>query len=193
MAFEYTTYSNLSKLGCPTITFDLIEEDPIRIVVIEKTVPKPPPPKVKLPTNDFKLVDDLPVEKPVSPSVDTAIIIDFSPVDLPPEVITEGPILVADQMPTFPGGDEALFKFLADNIKYPRIAVDEGITGRVYVTFVVDKDGSINDIKLLQGLPGGCSEEAIRVLSKMPKWSPGWHKGKLVSVQYNLPINFLLK
>jgi protein TonB len=193
MAFEYTTYS-ASQFSCgPLILFDPIEEDPIPIVVIEKTVPKPPPPKVKLPTNDFKLVDVLPVEKPVPPSVDSAIVIDLPPVDLPREIIPEGPILVADQMPTFPGGDKALFKFLAGNIQYPRIAVDEGISGRVYVTFVVSKDGSITDVKLLRGLGGGCSEEALRVLSKMPRWSPGWHQGKLVSVQYNLPINFLLK
>jgi protein TonB len=193
MAFEHTTYVRNELAGCPVLIFDPIEEDPIPIVLVEKTIPTPPPPKVKLPSTDFKLVDDLPVEKPSVDAVDSLVIKELLPVDLPPEIIPEGPILVADQMPTFPGGDKELFKFLADNIQYPRMAADAGISGRVYVTFVVSKDGTITDVKLLKGLAGGCSEEAIRVLGKMPRWSPGWHQGKLVSVQYNLPINFLLK
>lgn len=192
MAFEYTKYNALPAKGSPLIILNPIEEDPIPIVVVEKTVPKPPPPKVKLPTTAIKLVDELPIEKPKIDIVDT-VVFDLPPVDLPDEPVVETPIAIADQMPSFPGGDEALFKFLSENIQYPNVAVEEGISGRVFVTFVVDKEGNITDVKLLRGLAGGCSEEALRVISKMPRWSPGWHKGKLVSVQYNLPINFKLR
>ena len=192
MAFEYTTFSNSIKANGTLIIFNDIEEDPIPIVVVEKTVPKPPPPKVKLPTADILIVDELPVEKPKVDVVDS-FVIDLPPIDLPDEPIVEKPIAIADQMPSFPGGEKALFKFLSDNIDYPAVAIEEGISGRVYVTFVVNKEGMITDVKLLRGLPGGCSEEALRVIGKMPRWSPGWHQGKLVSVQYNLPINFMLR
>jgi len=78
-------------------------------------------------------------------------------------------------------------------IREPAMAKDAGIKGKVYVTFVVDKDGSIADVKVLRGIGGGCDEEAMRVVKGMPRWSPGKQRGKAVRVQYNLPINFILK
>lgn len=100
---------------------------------------------------------------------------------------------VVEEMPTFPGGEEKLRDYLRNNIKYPGIARENGISGRVYVTFVVDKEGKIKDIRLLRGIGGGCDEEAMRVIRSMPDWKPGRQNGRAVQVQYNLPVNFTLR
>lgn len=95
-------------------------------------------------------------------------------------------------MPEFPGGMEAMMHFLSDNIRYPEKAKDDNIEGRVFIQFVVEKDGSIGEVKLLRGIGGGCDEEAIRVVKAMPKWTPGQQDGKAVRVYYTLPIFFKL-
>jgi TonB family protein len=100
-------------------------------------------------------------------------------------------VLVED-MPEFPGGDEARNNYLTKNIKYPEVARKEGIEGRVFITFVVEKDGSIADVKVLRGIGGGCDEEAVRVIENMPVWIPGKQRGKNVRVQFNMPIVFKL-
>ncbi len=97
-----------------------------------------------------------------------------------------------EQMPEFPGGQDALLKYLSNNIQYPAKARQAGIQGMVYVTYVVEKDGSITGVKVNKGLGGGCDEEAIKVVSAMPNWQPGTQRGKVVRVQYNLPIRFVL-
>lgn len=84
-------------------------------------------------------------------------------------------------------------KFLRDNIKYPQIARESGIQGTVYVTFVVEKDGRVTDIRVLRGIGGGCDEEAVRVIKAMPRWQPGKQRGKPVRVQFNMPIKFTLQ
>lgn len=94
--------------------------------------------------------------------------------------------------PEFPGGDKAMYKFLGQNIKYPQLARENNITGRVYITFIVEKDGSVSNVRVLRDIGGGCGKEAARVVESMPKWTPGHHKGKNVRVQCNLPINFNL-
>jgi periplasmic protein TonB len=83
-------------------------------------------------------------------------------------------------------------KFLQDNIKYPQMARESGIQGTVYVTFVVERNGSVTDVKILRGIGGGCDEEAVRVVQNMPKWEPGKQRGKPVRVQFNMPIKFTL-
>jgi protein TonB len=95
--------------------------------------------------------------------------------------------------PVFPGGDEARLKYISNNITYPNIAIESGIQGTVYVTFVVEKDGSISNVKVLRGIGGACDEEALRVIRNMPKWQAGKHRGKEIRVQYNLPIKFVLE
>ena len=99
---------------------------------------------------------------------------------------------VVEQMPEFPGGEQAMMKFVAENVKYPQEAKDKNISGRVFVSFVVEKDGSVNEVKVLRGIGGGCDEEAVRVISAMPKWKPGKQKGEPVRVSYQIPINFKL-
>jgi TonB family protein len=98
--------------------------------------------------------------------------------------------VVVETMPEFPGGEDAFNQYLADSIRYPAAAVENSIQGRVFVTFVVEKDGSVSDARILRGIGGGCDEEALRVIRNMPKWIPGKQRGKPVRVQYNLPIMF---
>ena len=90
----------------------------------------------------------------------------------------------------FPGGVEALIAFLSKNVTYPQEARETGTQGIVYVTFVVEKDGSLSDIKILQDIGAGCGEEAVRVIKAMPKWIPAKQKGEKVRMQFNLPIKF---
>ena len=99
----------------------------------------------------------------------------------------------AEVMPEYPGGEQAMMKFVADNVKYPQDAIDKEISGRVLVSFVVEKDGSIGDVKVVKGIGGGCDEEAVRVVNAMPKWKPGMDKGKPVRVSYMMPITFKLQ
>ncbi|UPT65422.1 MAG: energy transducer TonB [Sphingobacteriales bacterium JAD_PAG50586_3] len=104
---------------------------------------------------------------------------------------------VAEQMPEFVGGEDALLKYLGSNLKYPAIARDANTQGTIYITFVINKKGRVENVQLLRGLNGpgatDCANEGIRVIKGMPKWKPGKHKGKTVSVQYNLPIKFTLR
>jgi TonB family protein len=97
------------------------------------------------------------------------------------------------EKPVFPGGDEALFEHLGNNIKYPEEARKNKIEGRVIVKFVVMKDGSIADAKVVRGIGAGCDEEALRVIRTMPKWTPGIHNGNAVNVTYTLPLSFKLE
>ncbi len=99
---------------------------------------------------------------------------------------------VVEEMPSFPGGDEARLKFLQDNIVYPQVAKESGISGTVYVSFVVDSRGKVADVKIMRGIGGGCDEEAIRVIKLMPAWHPGKQAGKPVRVQFTMPIKFTL-
>ncbi|MCL2510535.1 MAG: energy transducer TonB [Bacteroidales bacterium] len=110
------------------------------------------------------------------------------------EVIHEEEIfMIVEQVPEYPGGDEARLNFLRNNIKYPQMAREAGIQGTVYVSFTVEKDGSITQVKIARGIGGGCDEEAIRVTRMMPKWKAGKQRGKEVRVSYNMPIKFTLQ
>ncbi len=94
--------------------------------------------------------------------------------------------------PTFPGGEKELMAFLAKNIVYPNVAKETGIQGTVVLSFVVGKDGSINDVGIIKDIGGGCGKEAVRVLKSMPSWSPGEANGHPVKVRYTLPVKFKL-
>lgn len=100
--------------------------------------------------------------------------------------------MVVEEMPEFPGGDEARMQYFADNTEYPEEALENGIEGSVYVTFVVEKDGSICGVRVLRGIGGGCDEEAVRLVEGMPDWNPGKQLGEPVCVQFNLPVLFVL-
>ena len=95
--------------------------------------------------------------------------------------------------PDFPGGLQAFYKYIGSNLRYPKVAKILGLTGKVYLTFVIDENGSITDVKPVRCLGAGCESEAVRVVSMSPKWSPGIQKGKTVRVAYTMPITFSLK
>lgn len=100
--------------------------------------------------------------------------------------------IIVEEMPSFPGGEENLYKYLANNIRYPVYERDNGLSGKVYISFVVEPDGSISNIAMLKEIPGapGFTKEAIRLISEMPKWEPGKQKGIAVPVHFNLPITW---
>ncbi len=103
------------------------------------------------------------------------------------------PFLVVEDMPEFPGGgDEALREYLAKNVKYPENAIKRGVEGRVFVSFVIDKEGYVTDVKVAKEFDSDLDAEAVRVVSEMPQWTPGKQKGIAVNVSYTVPINFKL-
>ena len=108
--------------------------------------------------------------------------------------IPEGEVFqVVEEMPEFPGGMQECMKFLGKNIKYPPQAMDNGVQGRVIVTFVVMKDGSITDAKVVRGVDPLLDAEALRVINLFPKWKPGKQRGKAVNVKYTVPVMFRLQ
>ena len=192
MVFEGKSY----KTGTTTRTGrePVIEiEEWGEIIPPDKIELPPPPPQTVL----LKPIDnDKPVEK--DPEIDAGAtpdtpIPDLPPLVLPPEIPPEDTLFViVEQSPEYFGGDEARLNFLRSNIKYPQVAREVGIQGTVYVSFVVEKDGSVTQVTILRGIGGGCDEEAIRVTKLMPKWKPGKQRGKEVRVSYNMPIKFTL-
>ena len=99
---------------------------------------------------------------------------------------------VVEVMPQFPGGQIAMMKYIMENMKYPEQAMKEGIQGRVTVSFIVEKDGSISNVRPVLSVHPLLNKEAVRVVKSMPKWSPGKHNGKPVRVRFNLPVMFKL-
>ncbi|MBR5082951.1 MAG: M56 family metallopeptidase [Bacteroidales bacterium] len=131
----------------------------------------------------FKLSDNQP-KQPVKKS-------SVSKADMKPD--KNGVYQIVEEMPQYPGGEAAMLEYVAKNVVYPQEARDKEISGRVFVGFIVEKDGSIGEVKLLRGIGGGCDEEAIRVVKGMPKWKPGKQDGKPVRVSYQMPIFFKLQ
>jgi TonB family protein len=130
----------------------------------------------------FKLSDGQPT-KPAQKA-------DVSKPDMKPD--KNGVYQIVEEMPKFPGGESALMEYVSKNVVYPEEAKEKEIQGRVFISFVVEKDGSIGEVKVLRGIGGGCDEEAARVISSMPKWKPGKQKGEFVRVSYQIPIMFKL-
>jgi protein TonB len=119
-------------------------------------------------------------------------VVEEKPVEKPKD---EGPVNVAmvEQKPSFPGGDAAMMKWLGENISYPAAASEEGVEGRVTVQFIVEKDGSVTNVIVVRGKHPALDAEAVRVVKKMPKWTPGRNNGQPVRVTYNLPVTFRLQ
>jgi periplasmic protein TonB len=192
IAFEWKTFDRTqSTLG--QLKVDLEEEEMIPITKQEPPPPPPPPPPqttiIEIVEDDEEIEEELEI---MDTEIDENTEIDI--VEFVEEVVEEPEIFtIVEEMPSFPGGEAELFKYLGSNIKYPAMARDAGIQGIVYVTFVVKEDGKISDVRVLRGVGGGCDEEAVRVVEKMPSWKPGKQRGKSVRVQYNLPIRFTLR
>ena len=113
------------------------------------------------------------------------------PIDKP--ATTDETFAVVEQMPEFPGGMKELMTYLKDNIKYPKAAQDKKVQGRVIVQFVVEKDGTPTEFKVMRSVDPDLDNEALRVLGEMPKWKPGMQKGQAVRVKYTVPVSFKLQ
>ena len=123
-------------------------------------------------------------------------VVEAAPVEVKEEVkqeVTQKIFDVVEQQPQFPGGQAALFSWLSQNIHYPPVAEENGIYGRVTVSFVVEPDGSISNVQVVRGVDPSLDKEAVRVTKAMPKWQPGKQNGQAVRVKYNLPVTFKLQ
>lgn len=176
---------------------DFLLEDEIEIQTTQEELPPPPPPPVPEVIEELNIVeDDVKTETIKIETEDNKDkIVISAPVAAPKVVEEDDQVIfqVVETMPTFPGGDQALFKFLSDNIRYPVIAQENGIQGRVICQFVVNRDGSIVDVEVVRSVDPSLDREAIRVIRSMPNWKPGMQRGKAVRVKYTLPVNFRLQ
>ncbi|MDD2285379.1 MAG: energy transducer TonB [Paludibacter sp.] len=194
IAFEWTKHEVTVYEG---VALEVVEEEEIEIIQTAEALPPPPPPEVPDVIEVLNVVED---------DVETAEIVIDTEDDKDKQVVIQAPVqaavveeetevifMVVESMPSFPGGEAALFKYLNDNIKYPVIAQESGIQGRVICQFVVNRDGSIVDIEVVRSVDRSLDAEAIRVIQSMPKWTPGKQRGKTVRVKYTLPVNFRLQ
>lgn len=192
-AFEYKSYDQRTL----NLSQRVVEDIPEEIVPITEQNVKPPPPPPPAQVTVLQIVeDDVEVEDvKIDVEVDQKVAIEVyvPPVREEEEVVETEIFTVVESMPEFPGGAEQMMIFIAKNIKYPPMARESGIQGRVFVNFVVEPNGSVSNVKVLRGIGGGCDEEAIRVVETMPKWTPGRQRGKAVRVSFNLPVRFTLQ
>lgn len=198
VAFEWTKRD--VKIDTSQAVTDVVFEEEIEIPITEQPeVVAPPPPEAPSIAETLTIVeDDADVEETtIASSEETgqAVEIKYVPVAVEEEEPEEQTIFeVVEQMPEFPdGGMAGLMQFLSKNIKYPTIAQENGTQGRVTVQFVVNKDGSIVDAKVLRGVDPYLDKEALRVIGAMPKWKPGMQRGKPVRVKYTVPVMFRLQ
>ena len=195
VAFEWTE-KEVTKYEVSDTDFFFEEEIDIQ-QTSQETPPPPPPPAVQEVEVLNVVEDDVEtetIEINTEDEKDVEVVI-APPVEAPVEEEEEEVIfMVVETMPEFPGGQQALFKYLGENVKYPVIAQENGIQGRVICQFVVNKDGSIVDVVVVRssGEPS-LDKEALRVINSMPKWKPGKQRGKPVRVKYTVPVNFRLQ
>ena len=180
------------------VDMDFLIEEEIEIQQTSQETPPPPPPPPVQEVEVLNVVeDDVQTEEIVINTEDNKEeeVIIAAPVEAPVEEEEEEVVfVVVETMPEFPGGQGELMKYLASNVKYPVIAQENGIQGRVICQFVVNKDGSIVDVVVARtsGEPS-LDKEAVRVIKSMPKWKPGKQRGKAVRVKYTVPVNFRLQ
>ncbi|NLA61875.1 MAG: energy transducer TonB, partial [Bacteroidales bacterium] len=198
VGFEWS--STISKLDETVIVQDVLAEEEIEITQRDPTPPPPPPP----PEPEVPEIIEV-TEERVETKIDLSSLEDdqskaqiqsYTPPPPPKPVeeeATEEIFVVVEQQPEFPGGMSALMKFLGDNIKYPVIAQENGIQGRVITNFVVERDGSITDVNVVRGQDPSLDKEAVRVIQTMPRWKPGQQRGKAVRVRFTLPVVFRLQ
>lgn len=197
LAFEWTArVEQASSLG--SVAQQTVEDEIIPITRQEEVKPPPPPPPPKvievltIVDDDTEIEEELDIE---DTEADDKTVIDVAPViQQEAEAEEESEVFfIVENMPEFPGGELALRKFIANAIKYPVIAQENGIQGKVYVNFVVDKDGSVTQARIARGVDQSLDKEALRVVNSLPKWKPGMQRGKPVRVSYTVPISFVLQ
>lgn len=186
----------INSLG--DVTTQLVEEEIIPITREQEIKPPPPPPLkvieiLNIVDNDIEIEEDV---KLYDSEADENTLITATPIIIVKEEQEEKDteiFYIVEDMPEFPGGENALRVFLGNSIKYPVIAQENGIQGKVYVTFVVGKDGSVYNAVIARGVDPALDKEALRVVNSQPKWKPGKQRGKPVNVSYTVPINFVLQ
>jgi protein TonB len=177
---------------------EFLFEEEVEIQQTSQETPPPPPPPAVQEVEVLNVVEDNveteSIEVNTEDDKETEVVI-AAPVEAPVEEEEEEVVfVVVETMPEFPGGQQALFKYLSENVKYPVIAQENGIQGRVICQFVVNRDGSIVDVEVVRsGGDPSLDKEAIRVIKSMPKWKPGKQRGKAVRVKYTVPVNFKLQ
>jgi protein TonB len=195
LAFEHKSYDKLTIDESLLNREVAIDEEMVEITKQEEQ--KPQPVEVPKQTTQLEIVqDDVETEDiNINAEVEQNEVIEeyVAPEVVEEEVVEQEIFQIVEEMPSFPGGEAKLMEFVAKNIKYPQIARETGIQGRVFVGFVVEPDGSISNVKLLRGIGGGCDEEAMRVIKSLPKWKPGKQRGKAVRVSYQIPVFFKLQ
>lgn len=174
------------------------EEEMVPITEQEEPKQAPPPPEAPKVEEVLQIADnDANVEETTIQSNEDkgeAVEIKYVPAVVEEEEVEEQQIFqVVEEMPEFPGGMAECMKFLAKNIKYPTIAQENGVQGRVIVQFVVNKDGTIVDPVVVRSVDPYLDKEALRVIKAMPKWKPGKQRGKAVRVKYTVPVTFRLQ
>ena len=175
-----------------------IDEEMVEVTFREETPPPPPPPQPETVLSDIIDIQDNEAEVETTDfnsEDDADARVEIQAPIAPPEEEEEEQVIHirVEKMPEFPGGQDALNRYLVRNIKYPLLAQENGIQGRVVCQFVVNSDGSIVDISVVRGVEESLDKEAIRVIKSMPKWTPGRQGGKSVRVKYTLPIRFQLQ
>ena len=184
VAFEWTQRD--VKIDTSQAVADVVFEEEIIPITETPEQQAPPPPEAPKVAELLEIVDD----KAEIDETTTIINEDnVAPVEPEEQTIFE----VVENMPDFPGGQAALMQYLAKNIKYPTIAQENGTQGRVIVQFVVNKDGSIVDAKVVRSVDPYLDKEALRVINTMPKWKPGMQRGKPVRVKFTVPVMFRLQ
>lgn len=197
--FSFETNRKVGKVTSLGVieTQSVVQEIPPLTQREEKRPEIPPAPKVvdliNIVDDDMELTTELEIEN-TEATRNLAIVPVFQKFDTKKEEdVEENKIfVVVSEMPEFPGGNRALAKYLNDNVKYPAVAAETGVKGKVIVSFVVNKDGSICDVKIMRGVDLALDQEAIRVVSNMPRWKPGKQGDRTVRVSYRVPINFQL-
>ena len=185
IAFEWKSYEkndyNLGSLNLVDMEEEII---PITRQEVKPPPPPPPPPEViEIVEDEVEIENEVEIE---DTETDEDEIIEIEEED------DEEFFMVVENMPEFPGGDLGLMKFIQKNVKYPAIAKEYNITGKVYVSFIVDKGGSVTNVKIVRGVDKNLDAEALRVVSALPKYKPGKQRGKPVRVMFTIPINFTL-
>ena len=198
LLFAFEWKSSSEEVGqFQSVADEPIEEEIIPITQQMLKPPPPPPPAPKLTDlidiveDDTQIDDDLQIQdaEDDSEKVDAPSLGDFGG-DWGDDSGESEVFVVVENMPSFPGGN--VQKWISKNVKYPVLAMENGIQGKVFVQFVIERDGSITDVKVVRGVDSSLDKEAIRVVKAMPKWTPGKQRGKAVRVSFTLPINFQL-
>lgn len=195
LAFEHKSYDKREIDPSLLRQTEVLDEEMVEITKQEEQ--KPQPVEVPKQTTQLEIVqDDVETEDlNINAEVEqNEVIEEYVAPEIEEEEVVEQEIFqIVEEMPSFPGGEQKLLEYVAKNTKYPQIARESGIQGRVFIGFVVETDGSISNVKVLRGIGGGCDEEAVRVIKSLPKWKPGKQRGKAVRVSYQIPVMFKLQ